>query len=696
MNSSTSRSLLFLALAPLFLLFPQAAAQWPGAEWEKAAPAEFGLDAEKLKEARDYALMGEGSGLVIYNGKAVIQWGDPKRKYDLKSTTKSFGSAALGLAIMEGKVNLLDRAVRHHPSFGTPPEANERTGWLDGVTLFQLAAQTAGFEKPGGYTPLLFEPGTMWDYSDSGPNWLAECLTLAYGRDLNEVLFEKIFTPIGIERSDLRWRKNAYRPDLIDGVKRREFGSGIHANVEAMARFGYLHLRWGEWDDRQILPSNYVALASSPLASSSKLPVRNPAEYGRASEHYGLLWWNNGDGTLENVPRDAYWSWGLHDSLIFVVPSLDLVAARAGRSWKREKGADHYAVLRGFFEPLVAAVPARERAQRKAPYPPSEVIAKIEWAPADSVIRLAKGSDNWPLTWADDGALYTAYGDGRGFKPFVPEKLSLGIAKVLGNPPNIEGKNIESNIQEKGGGESGRKASGILMVDGTLYIWLRNAGNSRLAWSGDHGRTWEEAGWKFTTSFGYPVFLNFGRNYEGARDGYVYIYSHDSDSAYEPADQMLLARVAKERLRERDAYEFFTGVGDDEKPEWSSQIAQREAVFQNPGECYRSGISYSPVLERYLWCQILPGENPAFKTGRQDTRFEGGFGIYEAPEPWGPWRTAFFTEEWDMGPGETSSLPVKWMNANGTEVHLVFSGDDSFSVRKGRIKLWRGGPAARD
>ena len=44
----------------------------------------------------------------------------------------------------------------------------------------------------------------------------------------------------------------------------------------------------------------------------------------------------------------------------------------------------------------------------EAPYTPSPVIAGITWAPKESIIRLAKGSDNFSLTWADDGHLYVA------------------------------------------------------------------------------------------------------------------------------------------------------------------------------------------------------------------------------------------------------------------------------------------------
>jgi hypothetical protein len=171
-------------------------------------------------------------------------------------------------------------------------------------------------------------------------------------------------------------------------------------------------------------------------------------------------------------------------------------------------------------------------------------------------------------------------------------------------------------------------------------------------------------------------FLNFGKNYAVARDDFVYVYSPDTDSAYDRADRMVLARVAKTRLRDQDAYEFFVKLEGTSQATWTKNVAERGAVFVNAGGCYRSGVSYHVGLKRYLWCQIGPGN---------DTRFGGGLAIFDAPEPWGPWTTAFQAENWDVGPGETASLPPKWMSADGRTVHLVFSGDDSFSVRQAEV-----------
>jgi CubicO group peptidase (beta-lactamase class C family) len=667
--------------------------RFPGERWETATPQQAGMDAAKLQAAQDYALTGGGSGFVVRHGLLVARWGDERQRYDLKSTTKSIGSMALGVALLDGKVALDDPAVKHHPAFGVPPEINRDTGWLDRITLRHLANQTAGFEKVGGYTRLQFAPGTEWAYSDGGPNWLAECLTLVYRRDIDELMFERVFTPIGIARADLVWRNNQYRPHQLDGLPRREFGSGVSANVNAMARLGYLMLRDGEWKGQRLLSADYVRKAGTTPSELTGLPVINSGEYGRASSHYGLLWWNNSDGSLVGVPRDAYWSWGLYDSLIVVIPSLDLVVARAGKSWKRTEGADHYAVLQPFLGPIVAAVnpPGADPPERPPsaaaieprsaapPYPASPVIAGIDWAPASSIVRKARGSDNWPLTWADDDHLYSAYGDGWGFEPRVNVKLSLGLVRISGPADDFTGVNLRSpTLEDRGDDVRGKKASGLLMVDGTLYLLARNAGNSQLAWSTDHGATWTWSDWKFTESFGYPTFLNFGRNYAGARDEFVYIFSHDHDSAYQPADRMVLARAPKDQLKDRSAYRFFAGPDAAGMPKWTDNLSQRAALFTHTGRCYRSGITYNAGLKRYLWCQTLPGGDP---------RFAGGFGIYDAPEPWGPWTTAFFTAAWDVGPGETSSLPTKWMSDDGRTVHLVFSGDDHFSVRQGRVRM---------
>jgi hypothetical protein len=202
--------------------------------------------------------------------------------------------------------------------------------------------------------------------------------------------------------------------------------------------------------------------------------------------------------------------------------------------------------------------------------------------------------------------------------------------------------------------------------------------NSQLGWSVTHGAEWSWANWKFTNSFGCPTLLNFGRDYAGARDDFVYIYSHDSDSAYERADQFVMARAPRNRLRERSAYEFFVGLDTDNNPIWSGHIEERRAVLSNRGKCYRSSVSYCAGAKRYLWCQTGLGE---------DTRFSGGFAIYDAPEPWGPWTIAFETEHWDVGPGDSMHLPTKWMSREGREIWLVFSGEDSFSLRRGTVVL---------
>jgi hypothetical protein len=409
---------------------------------------------------------------------------------------------------------------------------------------------------------------------------------------------------------------------------------------------------------------------------------------------------------------------------LLVVPGLNLIMVRNGETLA--PGPDEPPVrdddvftkyhdyrARILFEPLVEAVTNASRASRgeeahaaksEARNPKSEMnpslltpaptnnlprssfLQEIRWAPVETIRRAARGSDNWPLAWADDDSLYGAFGDGNGFEPFIAEKLSLGFARITGGPSDFAGMNLRSPTGEtRGNGPAGRKASGLLCVDGTLYLWTRNATNSQLAWSGDHGATWTWAGWRFTESFGCPAFLDFGRNYAEARDDFVYVHSPDANSAYEIADRLVLARALKTRLRDRDAYEFFAGLDGAGQPQWSRNLAHRRAVFTPGTGCYRSRVTYNAALRRYLLVQPVPGLSSRDKAGQLDTRSHGGLAIYDAPEPWGPWTSVFFTARWDVGPGDSASFPSKWMNPNGTTLHLVFSGDDSFSVRQATL-----------
>lgn len=331
---------------------------WPNPTWQTATPSSMGMNATSLAQARDYALTGGGAGMILRSGRVVMSWGNTATRYDLKSSTKSVGATALGLALQDGVVELDDPARMHLSSLGTPPASNLDTGWLDAISVLHLATQTAGFDKPGGYISLLYAPGTRWAYSDGGANWLADMLTTVFNADLNTVLFTRAFTRMGITSSDLTWRSNAYREDTLNGVKRREFGAGMFANMNALSRIGYLYMRRGVWAGERLLPDTFIEQVQHPAEGVVNLPLRDPVNFPLASNHYGMLWWTNADSTLPNVPRDAHWAWGLGDSLIVVIPSLDIVAVRAGNGWRSGWNAN-YGVLENFLNPIAASVNAK-------------------------------------------------------------------------------------------------------------------------------------------------------------------------------------------------------------------------------------------------------------------------------------------------------------------------------------------------
>ena len=176
-------------------------------------------------------------------------------------------------------------------------------------------------------------------------------LTVVYAQDLHELFDTRVLAPLGIAPAQFVWRDNPYRGHTLYGVKRREFGAGVSASVDALARLGHLMLQDGTWNGTPLLPAAYVDQVGDPDASLLSLPGAEPTDFPAASSHYGLLWWNNGDGAIAGVPTDTYWSWGLGECLIVVYPAFDLVVARAGNPWQAGWSAD-YTVLEPFLEPI--------------------------------------------------------------------------------------------------------------------------------------------------------------------------------------------------------------------------------------------------------------------------------------------------------------------------------------------------------
>ncbi len=342
---------------------------------------------------------------------------------------------------------------------------------------------------------------------------------------------------------------------------------------------------------------------------------------------------------------------------------------------------------------LVAAASAAE-----PPYPKSAAIVKLTWDPV--VVRIGDGNDgkngigdNWPITWGDDGNLYTSYGDGPGFNRLSKRYLTLGFAKIMGNPPHITAEDIPSDADAPvNWGNKGIKSSGLLMVGRILYMFVRNHQvngdyrHSRLAWSKNYQRNWTWADWHFSDTFGCPEFVQFGPNYAGARDKYVYIVSQANNDSYDYSPDIVMIRVPKDRVADRSAYRFFSGLDAKGRPVWSVGVGERKPIFTDPQGTQRISLTYNKAIKRYILTS-------SHRVG--SGAHNGSLGVFDAPEPWGPWTTVYFDDRWS-GTNRTyhHKFPTKFMSADGKVMWLLYSGlggnNYAVIVKKATLELATG------
>ena len=311
------------------------------------------------------------------------------------------------------------------------------------------------------------------------------------------------------------------------------------------------------------------------------------------------------------------------------------------------------------------------------PCPHSPVIENIVWH-WETYNTGAPGSDLWPVAWGPDDHLYAAWGDGGGFGGTDSDgRVALGIARIEGRPEHWRGFNVNGGKSPEHPASFPRKGKtdGVAFVDGVLYatVNLEDGNwpdvNHVLAWSTNQGATWTKADWLFAKGAGnfQPAkFASFGKDYTGvpsALAGYVYVYGPRQSPDRGSGNRLYMARALRTRLRERGAYQFFEKLDAEEAPVWVAEIAQAQPVFVDPNGVTPGAVVYDPGLKRFLLTCFHVGP--------------GQLGVFDAPNPWGPWTTIAYYEDWGKmgaeGEGLTCGFPQKWMSADGLTLWSIFS-----------------------
>jgi CubicO group peptidase (beta-lactamase class C family) len=338
------------------LAIPASAQYFPPAgSWAKKSPAELGMDPAALAAAVGYAqaheteraidfadqertfgsLLGSmptrrahTNGLVIYKGYVVAEFGDTAAVDPAYSVAKSMLSTVAGVAVRDGRIADLDAPVGRLVKDGGYDSAhNGAVTWkmhLQQESEWQGAmwgkqddfVGAAGFGMGERKPRSLRQPGGFYEYNDVRINRFSLSLLRAFDKPVPEVFQDQVMGAIGASNS---WKWVPYHNSYVDlGGKKvasvsggTRWGGGIWIHSSDMARFGYLWLRGGSWDGKQVLPAGYVKAALSP------------SEHG---PDYGYLWWLNTRGkNFPGLPANAFGALGAGSNTIVISPDHELV-----------------------------------------------------------------------------------------------------------------------------------------------------------------------------------------------------------------------------------------------------------------------------------------------------------------------------------------------------------------------------------
>jgi len=178
------------------------------------------------------------------------------------------------------------------PPYGTQPSAIEMGRSPDWVKFI--------LDRP-----MLSAPGDAFNYNSGNPHLLSAILAKLTGMSALEYAKAKLFGPLGI--NDVYW---AHDPQGIS------IGSGrLWLRPRDMAKIGYLYLRKGVWEGKQLLSPAWIDKIAHATVDMDR----------EAGDRYSNLFWVIPD-------KHVYMAVGAYRQMIMVFPDLDAVAVTTGRA----------------------------------------------------------------------------------------------------------------------------------------------------------------------------------------------------------------------------------------------------------------------------------------------------------------------------------------------------------------------------
>ena len=322
MNKTTIIKSIVPVVCTISFLIPLSAKEFPGESWSVKNPDELGIDASKVEKLFDLSFQDDAtqSVVLIKDGYIIAErYADGYDKDSIGtswSMAKSFYASLIGISIEMGEIGSLDDKVSDYLDYFTEDRKD--------ITIREVLDMTSGLENPDHEHEIMFfqddhldyakdikrdkETNTVFEYNNVNSLLLGDILLVATGKKADDLLKERVLDPIGTKNYVL-WR------DAADNVLSY---CCIDMSARDYSRFGLLFSRNGAWNNRQIVPYDFVQETYDPrwLSTSDRA--------GMDRRGYGLHWWfskNDDEGKIMNAS-------GKFGQYIFIDQANDVIFTR--------------------------------------------------------------------------------------------------------------------------------------------------------------------------------------------------------------------------------------------------------------------------------------------------------------------------------------------------------------------------------